>query len=173
MASWSCGCSSTAPGSTSSCPLLPPLAWSWPEKGKTGRRLGQLNAIRNLAAILGSALVFVGFRYLGMTFQLTFTLAAVGFVIAAVLLFSMKPGRPQPSGDILKLHKEYRLYYVLAVLYGSRKQLFITFAPWVLVTIFNQPTQTLATLLTIGGIIGISSNRSWGGRSTALASDWC
>jgi predicted MFS family arabinose efflux permease len=47
------------------------------------------------------------------------------------------------------------LYYLLAVLSGSRKQLFLTFAPWVLVTIFNQPTQIIATLLTIGGIIGI------------------
>lgn len=28
-------------------------------------------------------------------------------------------------------------------------------APWVIVTIFNKPTQTLATLYTIGGIIGI------------------
>jgi predicted MFS family arabinose efflux permease len=31
----------------------------------------------------------------------------------------------------------------------------MTFGPWVLVTIFNQPTQTIATLLTIGGVIGI------------------
>jgi predicted MFS family arabinose efflux permease len=31
----------------------------------------------------------------------------------------------------------------------------MTFGPWVLVTIFHQPTQTIATLLTIGGIIGI------------------
>jgi predicted MFS family arabinose efflux permease len=71
------------------------------------------------------------------------------------MLFSMKRGRPQPSESFLKLKKEYSLYYALAVLYGSRKQLFITFAPWVLVTIFNQPTQTLATLITIGGVIGI------------------
>jgi predicted MFS family arabinose efflux permease len=40
-------------------------------------------------------------------------------------------------------------------LYGTRKQLFLTFAPWVLVTVFNQKTQVLATLLTIGGIIGV------------------
>ncbi len=136
-------------------PIASTIGMELAREGQAGRRLGQLNAVRNFAAIFGSALVFVGFRYLGMTFQLTFTLAAVGFVIAAVLLFSMRRGRPQPSGDILKLKKEYRLYYILAVLYGSRKQLFITFAPWVLVTIFNQPTQTLATLITVGGIIGI------------------
>ena len=136
-------------------PIASTIGMELAREGQAGRRLGQLNAVRNFAAIFGSALVFVGFRYLGMTFQVTFTLAAVGFVIAAVLLFSMQRGRPQPSGEILKLKKEYRLYYILAVLYGSRKQLFITFAPWVLVTVFNQPTQTLATLITVGGIIGI------------------
>ncbi len=123
--------------------------------GKTGRRLGQLNAIRNTATILGSFLIFLGFRSLGLTYQSTFAMAAVGFGAAALLMFSMKPEQTQPATAILKLHKEYRLFYVLNILYGSRKQLFITFAPWVIVTIFNQPTQTLATLMTIGGVIGI------------------
>jgi predicted MFS family arabinose efflux permease len=45
--------------------------------------------------------------------------------------------------------------YALAVLSGSRKQIFITFAPWVIVTIFHKPTQTIATLVIIGGVIGI------------------
>jgi predicted MFS family arabinose efflux permease len=124
-------------------------------EGQTGQRLGQLNALRNVAAILGSALVFIGFKFLGMNFGHTFALAAVGFAIAAVLLFSMKTGETKPSGQYLTLRREYRLYYLLAVLYGSRKQLFITFAPWVLVTIFKQPTQVIATLMTIGGVIGI------------------
>jgi predicted MFS family arabinose efflux permease len=33
--------------------------------------------------------------------------------------------------------------------------LFITFAPWVLVKIFNQPTEMMATMYMVGGIIGI------------------
>lgn len=136
-------------------PVAAGIGMELANEGKTGQRLGQLNAIRNLAAILGSFTVFVGFRYLGFTFQHTFVLIAIGLGIAAVLMFSMKRGRPQPAASILKLRREYRLYYLLAVLYGSRKQLFITFAPWVLVTIFKQPTSFLATLITIGGIIGI------------------
>ena len=125
------------------------------EDGKTGRRLGQINAIRNGATIFGSFLVFVGFKYLGFSYQTTFVISAVGFGVAAALMFSMKPEQAHPPKTFLKLHKEYRLYYLLSILYGSRKQLFITFAPWVIVTIFNQPTQTLATLMTIGGVIGI------------------
>ncbi len=124
-------------------------------EGQTGRRLGQLSAVRNLAVILGSALVTVGFRYLGMTYQLTFILVAAGLLIGALLFFSMPRGQVLPAGQFLKLKREYSLYYWLAVLFGSRKQLFITFAPWVLITVFDQPTQTIATLMTIGGVIGI------------------
>jgi predicted MFS family arabinose efflux permease len=125
------------------------------QEGKTGQRLGQLNAIRNLAAIVGSFIVFLGFKYLNFNYHITFIISALLFTAAAILMAIMKPTPTHRARMYLKLHREYRLYYVLSVLYGSRKQLFITFAPWVIVTIFNQPTQTLATLITIGGIIGI------------------
>jgi len=91
-------------------------------------------------------------------------------MVAAVLMATMKPQPTHRARMYLELHREYRLYYVLSILYGSRKQLFITFAPWVIVTIFNQPTQTLATLITIGGIIGISSNPCWVGLLIAWVS---
>jgi predicted MFS family arabinose efflux permease len=136
-------------------PVATTIGMELAEEGKTGQRLGQLNAIRNLAAIMGSFIVYLGFRFLSFDFEHTFTLAATGFAVAAALLFSMKRGIAQPASLFLTMHKEYRLYYILTVLYGSRKQLFITFAPWVLVNIFQQPTQILATLITIGGIIGI------------------
>lgn len=123
--------------------------------GRTGRRLGQLNAIRNAATIVGSFIVFIGFKFLHFSYQTSFTIAAVVFVIAAVLMFLMQPKRSAAPRTFLKLRREYSLYYWLSVLAGSRKQIFITFAPWVIVTIFNKPTQVLATLYTIGGIIGI------------------
>ena len=123
--------------------------------GRTGRRLGQLNAIRNLAVIAGSFIVFIGFKYLRFTYQHSFTIAAFVFILAAVLMFMMKPERSAPPRSFLKLRREYSLFYSLAILSGSRKQIFITFAPWVIVTIFNKPVQTIATLVTIGGVIGI------------------
>jgi predicted MFS family arabinose efflux permease len=136
-------------------PVASTIGMELARDGKTGQRLGQLNAIRNLAAVFGSFIVFVGFRYLGFKFDHTFILAAIMFLIAAYLMFSMKRQVAQPPKTYLKLHREYRLYYFLAVLYGSRKQIFITFAPWVLVNILNQPTQILAQLFFIGGVIGI------------------
>ena len=136
-------------------PLSSTIGMQLAREGKTGQRLGQLNAVRNLAAIIGSFLVFLGFKYLGFGFQHTFVLAAVGLAVGAVLMFAMQRQQVTQPKTYLKLHREYRLYYILAVLFGSRKQLFMTFAPWVIVTIFHQPTQTIATLLTLGGVIGI------------------
>jgi predicted MFS family arabinose efflux permease len=136
-------------------PISSSIGMELAEKGKIGKRLGQLNAIRNLALICGGFLVFLGFKFLGFTFEINFVLIALGLGIAGILMFSMKPEGSGQNKTFLKLHKEYKLYYFLMVLSGSRKQLFLTFAPWVIVTIFNQPTQTMATLMTIGGVIGI------------------
>jgi len=136
-------------------PLASTIGMELAKEGHAGERLGQFNSIRTIATITGSALIVLGFKYLNMSFHLTFILTAVGLFIAALIMFSMRTQSTQTAKHFLKLRREYRLYYILAVLFGSRKQLFITFAPWVLVTIFNQPTQTIATLMTIGGVIGI------------------
>jgi predicted MFS family arabinose efflux permease len=136
-------------------PVASSIGMELAREGQTGRRLGQLNAIRNFATILGSFLVLLGFRFLGFTFQHTFALTAIGLAVAAVLMFTMKPDVVTKPKNFLSLHKEYRLYYILNILTGARKQIFLTFGPWVIVSIFKQPTQTIATLLTIGGIIGI------------------
>ncbi len=136
-------------------PLSSSIGMELAREGQTGRRLGQLNALRNLATIMGSFVVFLGFRFLGFQFQHSFILTAVGLGVGGLLMFLMKPDPVQKPKTFLKLHKEYRLFYVLNILSGSRKQIFITFAPWVIVTVFKQPTQTIATLLTIGGVIGI------------------
>jgi len=136
-------------------PLTQSIGMEMAHEGRTGRRLGQLNSIRNFATILGAFIIFLGFRYLSFQFQYSFFLTAVGLVLAGVLMFQMKPDQPQKPKQFLKLHREYRLFYILNMLSGSRKQIFITFAPWVIVTIFLQPTQTIATLMVIGGVIGM------------------
>ena len=136
-------------------PLSSTIGMELAIKGRTGKRLGQLYAVTNIAKIIGGVLVVLGFRYLSFEFEHTFVIAALVFGAASIFLFAMKRGEAQPARNYLRLHKEYRLYYASITISGARKQLFITFAPWVLVTIFNQPTQIIASLLLIGGLIGI------------------
>jgi predicted MFS family arabinose efflux permease len=136
-------------------PIASTIGMELAREGQAGRRLGQINSIRNFAAILGSLAVMLGFKFLGLTFRITFLIAALLLLVAAGLMFLMTPERAGSSRMFLQLHKEYKLFYLLNVISGARKQLFITFAPWVLVQVLHQPTEIMATLYLIGGVIGI------------------
>ena len=136
-------------------PLNQSIGMELAREGQTGKRLGQFSAVANVAMILGSFAVFLGFKFFNLTFQMTYAVSFAGFLMVAMLLYRMRKDQPQAARTKFRLRKEYRLFYWLNILYGTRKQLFLTFAPWVLVTVFHQKTQVLATLLTIGGIIGI------------------
>jgi predicted MFS family arabinose efflux permease len=139
-------------------PLAQAIGMEFAGEGKTGRVLGQQVGAMNFAAIAGSFIIFLGFRFLNFDFTLSYLIAGAGFLAGSALIFRMKPDKPRPAGKKFVLKKEYRLFYWLNILFGTRKQLFLTFAPWVLVTIFSQPTAMVATLLTVGGVIGIGFN---------------
>ncbi|MCG6535807.1 MAG: MFS transporter, partial [Syntrophales bacterium LBB04] len=123
--------------------------------GKTGRRLGQFSGIANFSAIIGRFSILIGFKFFDLSFKVSYIVAFLGFCTVSMLIFLMQKNQPSAAKTKFKLKKEYKLFYWLNVLYGTRKQTFITFAPWVLVTVFRQKTQVVATLLMIGGIIGI------------------
>jgi predicted MFS family arabinose efflux permease len=136
-------------------PLNQSIGMELAYEGQKGRRLGQFSAVANLAMILGSFAIFLGFKFFHLTFQISYAVAFLGFLTVAVLLYRMKKDQPYTARSKFQLRREYKLFYWLNILYGTRKQLFLTFAPWVLVTVFHQKTQVLATLLTIGGVLGI------------------
>ncbi|MGV8056496.1 MAG: MFS transporter [Smithellaceae bacterium] len=136
-------------------PLNQSIGMELARDGKTGRRLGQLSGIANFSAIIGSFAVLIGFKFYNLDFKNSYIIAFLGFLAVALLIFMMQKNKPLPAKTKFKLKKEYTLFYWLNILYGTRKQIFLTFAPWVLVTIFKQKTQVVATLLMIGGIIGI------------------
>jgi predicted MFS family arabinose efflux permease len=136
-------------------PLSSGIGMDLAREGNHGKILGDLSGASTLAGIVGSFVVFVGFSRLGFTYTVGFLVAAGAMLVAAVCLYQMTPDKRVPVRTRFRLRREYRLYYLLSVLYGTRKQIFITFAPWVLVTVFDQKVQAIATLLTVGGVIGI------------------
>ncbi|UCC67629.1 MAG: MFS transporter, partial [Armatimonadota bacterium] len=55
----------------------------------------------------------------------------------------------------LVLKRRYSLYYVLNIFSGARKQIFLTFGPWVLIKVFGEPAPTIAKLWIVASAIGI------------------
>ncbi len=139
-------------------PLVSGIGMEFAGEGNVGKRLGQLNSAGNVATIIGGFIVFIGFRYLDFDFPVSFTIAAAGMLVSAFLLYGMRPDDLHPEHSKFTLRREYGLYYWLCILYGTRKQIFLTFAPWVLVTVFNKSTAMVAILMTVGSVIGVFFN---------------
>jgi predicted MFS family arabinose efflux permease len=136
-------------------PLQQSIGMELAKEGGEGARLGQANAVKNLAQLAGGALVFLGFGALGFSFSLNFLLAAVVFLGAGIALATMSSPPRDRSAPRLVLKRRYGLFYLLSILFGTRKQLFITFAPWVVVSVFGKPTSVVAALYFAGGLAGV------------------
>jgi predicted MFS family arabinose efflux permease len=139
-------------------PLVSGMGMGFAEDGRDGKKLGQINALTNIATIAGSLIIFLGFKFFNFNFEISFTIAAAVFLVSSFLLFIIKKDRAVRAKTKFVFRREYTFYYWLCVLFGTRKQIFLTFAPWVIVTIFGKSTATVAQLMTIGGIVGIAFN---------------
>jgi len=136
-------------------PLSGSIGMSFAEPEGMGKILGRLSAAGNIAVVFSSAALWVLYRFLHISFTTAFSIGAVAFFMSAVLISFIKPNRTVRIKRRYVFRKEYRLYYWLCMLYGARKQIFITFGPWVLVEVFKQPVATMAMLFFTVAVIGI------------------
>jgi len=114
-----------------------------------------MNAINTLALVVSSAVLWMLFKFLHISYMTAFAIGAVAFVLATISLIFMEPAQTVKKSRRFVFRKEYGLYYWLSVLYGARKQIFITFGPWVLVDVFRQQVTTMIMLFFIVSIAGI------------------
>ncbi len=150
-------------------PIRSSLTMSFGGQTKRGRRMGQVGAVNIMGAIVGAAIVWLVFENFGngaaaadqlvaiqeWQFDLSFYVGAAACVFAFVFFFSLKSVGSHSKRPALVLKKQYSLYYILNVLFGARKQVFLTFGRWVLVTIFKQAPATFAKLSITASVIGI------------------
>jgi predicted MFS family arabinose efflux permease len=135
-------------------PLAPSIGMALSKREEYGARLGRYSAYCLVATIFGYAIVWLGFSYLHFTYTTAFVIAAFFNIIAAAVLTMMKKITPHHKKFKLVFRKAYTLYYVLCILNGARKQVFLTFAPWVLIKIFHLDAPIFAIL---GVIVALAS----------------
>jgi len=124
---------------------------------RRGWVLGRIGAFRSGGLILGSGAVWLLMKYFKADFKTTWLFAAGIMVLGAILSFTL-PEKKKTSPIKAKrflYRKEYRLYYVLCMLFGSRKQIFLTFAPWMLVSLYAQTAPDIAFVMGISALLGL------------------
>ena len=136
-------------------PLSGSIGMSFARPDETGKILGRLSSVGNIAVVFSSAALWALYRFVHISYTTAFTIGAIAFVLSAIVLSAIKPTQTVRVTKRYIYRKEYRLYYWLCMLYGARKQIFITFGPWVLVEVFRQPVATMTLLFFIIAVIGI------------------
>jgi MFS family permease len=136
-------------------PIANSIGMGFATDGKLGRKLGQISAANTAALVSGSLILLGLFHFIKLSYFAAFSIGALMYLVAAVLIFRMKPTQPKPTGKRWIFRKRYGRFYVLSFLYGARKQLFLTFGPWVIVQTFSQPVTTMTLLFLIVSVLGI------------------
>jgi MFS family permease len=150
-------------------PLRDALAMELAGNERRGWILGNLGAFRAIGLIVGTGLVWLVLTRLELGVRTLFLLTAL-FLVAGAAASERLPrvasdrapdgvDRPRPWRlfvDLLRRRPEYRLYYVLSILFGARKQIFLTFAPWLLVSAYGQKATQLALGFGASAVIGIA-----------------
>jgi predicted MFS family arabinose efflux permease len=136
-------------------PITPVIGMDLSKKENYGARLGRYSAYNLSATIGGYAIVWFGYKYLGLSYQEAFIIATFFYVFAALTMGLMKSKKPEEKKTRFIFRKRYTLYYVLCVVNGARKQIFLTFAPWVLIQVFHLDPPVFAVLGVIISLVSI------------------
>jgi predicted MFS family arabinose efflux permease len=137
-------------------PIETSLSIQLAEEGESGRRLGQVEFVRTLGMLAGALLVWKLFGRFHEKYGIAFLTAGGIAVVSAISLLRMPVVRQHSREPVRFIfRKRYLLFYILCVLFGVRKQVFITFGPWVLVKVFGQPPETIGMLLFSAGAFGL------------------
>ena len=120
-----------------------------------GRQMGRMGAVGTTGMVIGTGFVWLVFDKVAPQYRLGFLCAAaMGGAAGFAYLLMHIPHLHQPRAKLVA-RKKYRLYYVLESLFGARKQIFLTFGPWVLIKVYGEPAASIAGLLMTASLIGI------------------
>jgi MFS family permease len=145
-------------------PVRTTLSLSMARPEKAGASLGIISMIGNIGNIAGFLVVtglFILFGRLGFSridlipFKIIFAVSTVLMVLAFFISLAMKETNAQVNRRRFYFHKKFFKYYMLEIFYGARKQIFITFAPYVLILHYGADTSIISLLLAICAAFGI------------------
>lgn len=127
-------------------PVSNSIVMNLSNKSNMGKRLGQINGLNTAVFLVTSLVTAMIFKNVKVNYKAAFLVGSFAFLVSSILIMFMTPHRENKKTKRLIIKKEYTLFYILSILYGARKQIFITFGPWVLIKEFGQGVSTFALL---------------------------
>ena len=121
---------------------------------RAGQSLGFLTGCHNFGAVAGSLIVmgifFCGRRFLHIEnaplFGAVWVLVAVLMLVSLLSTFSPEAPNVPSKRPRLYFARKFSKFYALELFYGARKQIFLTFAPYVIIREYGFSTASMALL---------------------------
>lgn len=151
--------------------------------GCAGQSLGFLTSVMNFGHVAGSLLVagifFFGTRYFerseAFLFNVLWGVIIVLMLASTISTFTKDAPNAPSKRPRLYFNRKFNKFYALELFYGARKQIFITFAPFVLIKEYGFSTASMATLLGLCALINVFAapaigklTDKWGYRNTMI-----
>ncbi len=131
------------------------LSLQWLPKEIAPKALGWQMSAKSVASIAAYGLVWLGLELLGLEFA---WLYAIGGGVTVALALYIWAAFPRHDGHEVQhkkiiLRKRYWLYYALTFMGGARRQIFVVFAGFLLVSKFGYSASEVAALYLINHLI--------------------
>jgi predicted MFS family arabinose efflux permease len=122
------------------------------EREESPKVLGQLRSLGAIAAIAATGVVYLSVERLG--YRAVFLIVGTVVAVGGAILFTRGRGEHGlPPRRRVKLRRRYWLFYTLAFLMGSRRHIFTTFAPFLLVLTHGVSVQTMSILFLVNALV--------------------
>ncbi|MDR0502941.1 MAG: MFS transporter [Treponema sp.] len=139
-------------------PVRATIAMDLAKKEKTGASLGLSNSISQFGNIAGFILVTIIFLLLGkfgynrtdiLGYRIVFGASAALMTTAALTAAALKETTLKGARRRFYFAKKFRKFYIMEIFYGARKQVFLTFAPYVLILQYGADPSIMSILYAV------------------------
>jgi MFS family permease len=153
-------------------PLRSTISLHLAKKETGGAALGVSGAIDQAGRIAGFILVsvlFLIYRTLVrgrfgyqrndiLPFKVIFGISAAFMIAAVVFVLPMEESQNKSPRRRFYFAKKFSTFYMLEVFYGARKQIFLTFAPYVIILHYGADASVIALLMAVSAGLSIVFN---------------
>ena len=132
------------------------LTLNYSVPGRSGEALGYQSSVQQIGTLAGFIVIIVSCSLLaGNTlYRLFFAIAAVITGISALNSLRIT-GQSETDKNKSRFYfrKKFTKYYMLEVFYGARKQVFMTFGPYVLILFYGADAAVISLLFAISAVL--------------------
>ena len=131
------------------------ISLNYAKEGRGGAALGAQNSMSQIGTLIGYLVIVLVFSIFAhkAPYKLFFGIAAFLVGIGTICAFRLQgKSATDKSKRRFYFHKKYTKYYMLEMFYGARKQVFLTFGPYVLILFYGANAATISLLFAISAI---------------------